>query len=96
MSTRKDEYIVEPSSGGGGSSILEQVEQANPVSTLSEAPPNGGLMAWLQVAGAFCIFFNTWYVWFNPTCCTVFHLTSGDPKQGDSQHVRGISDLLPC
>ena len=23
-------------------------------------PPNGGLTAWLQVAGAFMIFFNTW------------------------------------
>ena len=24
------------------------------------APPNGGLTAWLQVAGGFMIFFNTW------------------------------------
>ena len=24
--------------------------------------PDGGLFAWLQVAGAFCIFLNTWYV----------------------------------
>ena len=25
-------------------------------------PPNGGFLAWLQVAGAFCLFFNTWGV----------------------------------
>lgn len=24
--------------------------------------PNGGLTAWLQVAGSFALFFNTWYV----------------------------------
>ena len=24
-------------------------------------PPNGGTLAWLQVAGAFVLFFNTWY-----------------------------------
>ena len=24
--------------------------------------PDGGFFAWLQVAGAFCIFFNTWFV----------------------------------
>jgi hypothetical protein len=24
-------------------------------------PPNGGLVAWIQVAAAFCLFFNTWY-----------------------------------
>lgn len=23
-------------------------------------PPNGGLVAWLQVAGAFFLFFNSW------------------------------------
>ena len=25
-----------------------------------EHPPNGGLKAWLQVLGGFCIFVNTW------------------------------------
>lgn len=23
-------------------------------------PPNGGILAWLQVSGSFCIFLNTW------------------------------------
>lgn len=26
------------------------------------SPPNGGLVAWLQVAGSFFLFFNSWYV----------------------------------
>ena len=38
--------------------------EGKPMSTLStipdNGPPNGGLTAWLQVAGAFFIFFNTW------------------------------------
>lgn len=28
--------------------------------TTSIEAPNGGLGAWLQVAGAFCLYFNTW------------------------------------
>lgn len=28
------------------------------------APPNGGLAAWLQVSGAFWIYFNTWCIVF--------------------------------
>jgi MFS family permease len=27
-------------------------------------PPNGGLVAWLQVAGSWCLMFNCWYVVF--------------------------------
>ena len=27
-----------------------------------DTPPNGGLVAWLQVAGSFFLFFNSWYV----------------------------------
>lgn len=27
-----------------------------------DAPPDGGLKAWLQVAGSFFLYFNTWYV----------------------------------
>lgn len=33
-------------------------EVATPPAT-SEVP-NGGFAAWLQVVGAFCLFFNTW------------------------------------
>lgn len=28
----------------------------------SEQPPNGGIKAWVQVLGAFMLFFNSWYV----------------------------------
>ena len=28
----------------------------------TDSVPNGGLKAWLQVAGAFFLSFNTWYV----------------------------------
>jgi hypothetical protein len=33
-------------------------------------PPNGGLTAWLQVAGAFFLFFNCWSVTKLPTTTT--------------------------
>ena len=29
-------------------------------SLTSEAPPNGGHRAWLQIAGAFFLYFNSW------------------------------------
>jgi hypothetical protein len=32
--------------------------QPSPVITI----PNGGVIAWLQVAGAFTLFLNSWYV----------------------------------
>ena len=41
-----------------------QVEQPPVNPTQQPAPsaiPNGGFNAWLQVAGSFCLFFNTWY-----------------------------------
>lgn len=25
-----------------------------------QSPPNGGVRAWLQVLGSFCLYFNTW------------------------------------
>jgi hypothetical protein len=27
-----------------------------------DPPPNGGLKAWVQVLGAFMLFFNSWYI----------------------------------
>jgi hypothetical protein len=30
--------------------------------TAYSAPVNGGLQAWLQVAGSFFLFFNSWYL----------------------------------
>lgn len=37
-------------------------EPAETLEALSNKIPDGGFFAWLQVAGAFCIFFNTWCV----------------------------------
>jgi hypothetical protein len=37
---------------------LEGVERDK--SSYEEAPPNGGLDAWLQVLGSFFLFFNSW------------------------------------
>lgn len=34
-------------------------------------PPNGGLLAWLQVAGAFVLFFNSWYAFHNPAVSVI-------------------------
>lgn len=31
-----------------------------PAKADSSLPPDGGIEAWLQVTGGFCLFFNTW------------------------------------
>lgn len=36
---------------------------ADALEASSNKIPDGGFFAWLQVAGAFCIFFNTWFVY---------------------------------
>ena len=79
------------------------IDQFQPVSGSSEpdgysAPPNGGPVAWLQAAGAFFLFFNSWSVlrlaifrsyqvrW--ETC-----INSVDAK-GYDQRLRCLPDLL--
>lgn len=32
----------------------------------ADEPPDGGLLAWLQVLGCYFLFFNSWYVATNP------------------------------
>ena len=46
----------------GGSTDLEEQPEEGMTTTISEKSeiPNGGFQAWLQVAGAFFLFFNTW------------------------------------
>ena len=44
------------------STALADKEAARPPAVAGNPVPNGGLQAWLQVAGAFMIFFNTWGV----------------------------------
>lgn len=38
-------------------------EPAETLEASSHKIPDGAFFAWLQVAGAFCIFFNTWFVY---------------------------------
>ena len=40
---------------------LEPVKSKQPSVNNTSSIPNGGLMAWLQVMGAFFLFFNSWY-----------------------------------
>ncbi|EME85210.1 uncharacterized protein MYCFIDRAFT_65738 [Pseudocercospora fijiensis CIRAD86] len=42
------------------SSVSCRQGHAKPVVAAANPPPNGGLRAWLQVLGAFILFFNTW------------------------------------
>jgi hypothetical protein len=40
----------------------ESTQLASPPPKAPDPPPNGGLVAWLQVLGGFFIFFNSWFV----------------------------------
>jgi hypothetical protein len=59
---------VESKAALGSAATSEPAPIAKPahghVNDLSSVP-NGGLRAWLQVAGAFMLFFNTWYVHYS-------------------------------
>jgi hypothetical protein len=48
-----------PSSNG---KEIAETEKPAPEPSTPPSPPNGGLQAWLQVAGAFFLFFNSWGV----------------------------------
>jgi hypothetical protein len=58
--------------------------------------PDGGLQAWLQVAGGFMLFFNTWY----DLSSTGRELVrDANVTQGKSEHLRkyaAINHLLPA
>lgn len=56
------------------------------------APPNGGLVAWLQVAAGFMIFFNTWGM---ITAFSVFqtYYESGDPFKASSSNISWIGSI---
>lgn len=46
--------------GSSGSSEAEKQTTTEPVDAIPPPPPDGGWTAWLQVAGAFFLFFNSW------------------------------------
>ncbi|KAI9658272.1 MAG: hypothetical protein M1821_002405 [Bathelium mastoideum] len=59
------DVVVEDAGGGsGGGAVEKQVTQvsAKPSVHSLRSIPNGGLQAWLQVLGAFFLFFNSWGV----------------------------------
>ena len=63
--------------------------------------PNGGFVGWLQVAGSFFIFFNTWYVFLQlkllPSTKFRVHgrkLIAFFLCQGNSKLIRRLSNLL--
>ena len=71
-----------------------QAEKAHmkegPAETLSQSSdkiPDGGFFAWLQVAGAFCIFFNTWFV---KILSPPFHFVCLSGTNSNTQLSRGV------
>ena len=78
--TKKEETHEKPSLD---TAMVDSGQSQNPV---PGPPPNGGLRAWLQVVGAFCIFLNTWYAAVGYSS-TIFLLPV---LQGNRQHVRCV------
>ena len=53
-----------PTEGSAASTacVVPSVDGTVPTTATGyDDPPNGGLVAWLQVAGSFLLFFNSWY-----------------------------------
>ncbi|KAK8212264.1 MFS monocarboxylate transporter [Phyllosticta capitalensis] len=57
MSQASYKEPASPSSPGGSSNVTERKQ---PPQAVAWVPPNRGLRAWLQVLGAFCLYFGTW------------------------------------
>jgi hypothetical protein len=60
MKTSQDDTSLE--TGLQGSDIVKVPAETTPPT--SDPPPNGGFKAWLQVLGAFGLFFSSWWVSF--------------------------------
>ncbi|KAJ9637428.1 uncharacterized protein PV06_04084 [Exophiala oligosperma] len=60
----KDESQLETSGPGdstvAAAEVAEVASPSNPTQAQAAAPPDGGWQAWLQVAGSFVLFFNSW------------------------------------
>ncbi|KAH7308531.1 monocarboxylate permease-like protein, mch4 [Stachybotrys elegans] len=65
---------------------------SNPTDDGSSAAPDGGLMAWLQVAGAFILFFNTWGI---ISAFSVFqtYYESGELFRASSANISWIGSI---
>lgn len=62
LPTTKGHSISHPQRVSASDSIPadSDTEKQTRAPATSPPPPNGGVVAWLQVAGAFFLFFNSW------------------------------------
>lgn len=58
LDSDKDDKEQEQEQQGDGVEA-EKIDSRHSANSISSVP-NGGLTAWLQVLGAWCLFFNTW------------------------------------
>lgn len=56
----QDDKDVEQARPNDDASAAEPEQPAQPKPSGPSPPPNGGIVAWTQVAGGFMLFFNTW------------------------------------
>jgi hypothetical protein len=54
--------VADDAAGERNGKDMEKVVSKQPSAYNAGAIPDGGLVAWLQVLGAFFLFFNSWYV----------------------------------
>ncbi|OJJ43202.1 hypothetical protein ASPZODRAFT_136401 [Penicilliopsis zonata CBS 506.65] len=64
-------------------------------STQGDGPPDGGLVAWLQVIGGFMLFFNTWGM-LNTFGVFQTYYESGELFQASSSNISWIGSLQSC
>lgn len=57
--TAKEPRVRDDGESDGDGAAVDKIQSKNSVNNVASVP-NGGLRAWLQVLGAFCLFFNTW------------------------------------
>lgn len=74
------------------STALADKEAARPPAAAGSTVPNGGLQAWLQVAGAFMIFFNTWGI-LNTFGVFQNYYESGDLFRESSSNISWIGSI---
>src|SRR6478735_60510 len=72
--------------------IADIDESMNPGLSIPAPPPNGGLMAWLQVAAGFVLFFNTWGM-ISAFSVYQTYYESGDLFQASSSNISWIGSI---
>jgi hypothetical protein len=77
-----------------GPALVEIIGDSDALAEQTEQPhvPDGGFIAWLQVAGSWLLFFNSWSVFEQYQLTT--RLTDYHSSQGHHQYIRGLPDIL--